>query len=250
MKRTFLIGTNLHLTFVKGKGCNVNEPSLGWLGVDLLWALPLSAESDCVCLYDISLINEFHYRVLMYRYLTDVAKNVTLFPIKSVFSATELALGLARDNSSNFRAALPRRNPFVGLDLHHLVYSRRIVRLLMRRRIGQKGRVLREPSSPARTVEFCLREPSSPARTVEFCATRRVLREPSSSVCENRRVLRVPSSPARTVEFCATRRVLRDPSSSVCENGRVLRDPSSPARTFESCANEILWLPLKIALPL
>ena len=75
MKRTFLIGTNLHLTFVKGKGCNVNEPSLGWLGVDLLWAL--SADSDCVCLYDISLINELHYRVLMYRYLTDVAKNVT-----------------------------------------------------------------------------------------------------------------------------------------------------------------------------
>ena len=33
--------------------------------------------SDCVCLYDISLINELHYRVLMYRYLTDVAKNVT-----------------------------------------------------------------------------------------------------------------------------------------------------------------------------
>ena len=55
--------------------CNVNEPSLGWLGVDLLWAL--SADSDCVCLYDISLINELHYRVLMYRYLTDVAKNVT-----------------------------------------------------------------------------------------------------------------------------------------------------------------------------
>ena len=50
-----------------------------------------------------------------------LAKGWTLFPIKGVFSATELALGMDRDDSSNFRAALPRRNPFVGLDLQHLV---------------------------------------------------------------------------------------------------------------------------------
>ena len=86
-------------------------------------------------------------------------------------------------------------------------------------------------SSPARTVESCANRQVLSARTVESCENRRVLREPSGSVCENRRVLREPSSPARTVEFC-------------------LREPSSPARTFESCANEILWLPLKIALPL
>ena len=126
----------------------------------------------------------------------------------------------------------------------------------MRRRSGQKGRVLREPSSPARTVEFCLREPSSPARTVESCANRRVLRDPSSPARTVEFRLREPSSSARTVEFCANRRVLREPSSSArpvescatrrvlsartvesCANRRVLREPSSPARTVESCAN-------------
>ena len=115
-----------------------------------------------------------------------------------------------------------------------------VLRKLMRRRSGQKGRVLREPSSPARTVEFCLREPSSPARTVESCANRRVLREQSSpartvETCANRRVLRErdtlrePSSPARTVETCANRRVLRELSSPA-------RTRYS-ARTVESCAN-------------
>ena len=33
-----------------------------------------SEESDCLCLCDISLINELHYRILMYRFMTEVAK--------------------------------------------------------------------------------------------------------------------------------------------------------------------------------
>ena len=66
---------NSYLLGIYTGPCNVNEPSLGWLGVDLLWAL--SADSNCVCLYDMSLIKEPHYRVLIYRYLIDVAKNMT-----------------------------------------------------------------------------------------------------------------------------------------------------------------------------
>ena len=52
--------------------CSVNEPSPR---VALLMAL--SDESDGACLCDISLINELHYRILMYRFVTKIAKNVT-----------------------------------------------------------------------------------------------------------------------------------------------------------------------------
>ena len=31
VNRSFVMGTNMHIIFVKGKGCNVNEPSLSWL---------------------------------------------------------------------------------------------------------------------------------------------------------------------------------------------------------------------------
>ena len=66
----------MHMVFVKGNGCNVNEPSLCWYRVALLMAW--SDESDCVCLCDISLINQLHYRVLMYMFVTEAGKNVTL----------------------------------------------------------------------------------------------------------------------------------------------------------------------------
>ena len=84
-----------------------------------------SAGSVFLCLTFALHSTHFGKVVLSSTSVAFLAKGWTLFPIKGVFSATELALGLARDNSSNFRAALPRRNPFVGLDL---VYSRRIVR--------------------------------------------------------------------------------------------------------------------------
>ena len=57
-------------------GCNVNK-HLVRVALLMEW----SDESDCVCLCDISVINELHYRVLMYRFVTEVAKNVTVHSI-------------------------------------------------------------------------------------------------------------------------------------------------------------------------
>ena len=94
------------------------------------------------------------------------------------------------------------------------------VKLCMRRRSGQKG--------------------DEAAKPVESCANHRVLSARTVESCENRRVMF-----ARTVESCANRRVLSARTVESCENRRVLREPSSPARTVD-----ILWLPLKIALPL